>query len=107
MFTFDMDRSTTTQAVAVGVGGNVVLLLAPLVIWSAFGAGSAVAKGMLVSCAYLIGSNALIEWPVIADTIRRGSGAEAWHAYLPNRDKRLRASVPAGIVADIAVLLLG
>ena len=63
---------------------------------------------MMLSIAFSIGSNAVVEWPIIIDTIRRGSGSEAWHAYLPVRDRRIRLSVPCGLAAaaGAAVFLL-
>jgi hypothetical protein len=106
MFHFDMDRSTCAQAAAVGIGGSAFTLLLALAIWTWPDGDSTGLLGMRLAMVYVMVSTAVIEWPIIIDTIRRGSGAAAWRAYLPKRSGRARLALVVGALATLAVYLL-
>ena len=106
MFHFDMDRSTCAQAAAVGIGGSVFTLLLALAIWIGLDGHSTGQLGMRLATVYVMASTVAIEWPIIFDTFRRGSGAEAWHAYLPKRGGRARLGLVVGALATLCVYLL-
>ena len=100
-----MDHSTPTQAAATGLGGSVVLLLLAAVGWGVFEDGSAVGTGIRLTTIFGLVGTACLEWPIIADTIRRRDGAAAWHAYLEVRPFRIRvAAVAAGLAVAVAVV---
>ena len=107
MFHFDMDNSSALQAAAVGIGGNVVLVLVLLAGWIVFEDGSAAGAGVRLVSVFFVASNAFFEWPIIFDTLRRGDGAAAWHAYLKVRPFRLRLGTISGIVATVAAAFVG
>ena len=107
MFHFDMDRSTAMQAAAVGIGGNVVLVLVLIAGWWGFEDGSAVGAGVRLVSVFFVASNAFIEWPIIFDTIRRGDGAAAWHDYLKVRSARLRLGTASGVLATLVAAVVG
>ena len=98
VFLFDIERNSTAQFVAMSSGGQLAQW-AITILFLVGGDDSAAAHGLQAGMLFSAVAASALEAPILVDALRRGSGIEAWQAYLPNRGAIGKRSFGIGLAA--------
>lgn len=106
VFLFDIGRNSTAQFIAMSSGGQIAQWAITLLFLFA-GDDSAAAMGMQAGMLFFAVAASALEMPILIDAVRRGSGADAWNAYLPNRAAITKRSLGIGLAALLLFAIVG